>query len=213
MDHANRLQKLFPQQTLEQIGSSARFECAQHLYVSRVSRQNNDSSRREFSANREHAVDTSQFGDLQMHQSHIRTMFSELFDRLAAIRSLSNKCHVRLAGQKRSDTLAEKGMVVHGENANRGPISAHRPPSFLCGITENRRGRGMLHMLPNPECATPLPSPLRLRSKYRDALRPARRARACPANPNAHRVPRPVTSGQCPFHHPGYAAEEDVRHK
>src|SRR5713101_6819093 len=102
MNQTNRREKLFPQQTLEQVRSSAGLEGTQHLDVSHVSRQNDDSSRGEFSANRDHGVDAVHFWHLQIHQGYIGTMFSELFDRLAAVRSLSNKFHVRLTGQKRS---------------------------------------------------------------------------------------------------------------
>jgi hypothetical protein len=52
-------------------------------------------------------------------------MCSELFDRLVAVRSLGNQCHVRLTCQKCGHGLAEERMVVDRENANGAPISAH----------------------------------------------------------------------------------------
>src|SRR5258708_5039131 len=125
VNQTDGLQKFLPQKTLEQVAASAGFERAQHLNVSRVSGQNNNSRRRKLPANRNHGIDAVHFRHLQIHQGYIRTMDSELFDRLAAVGSLGNECHVRLTGQEGGHALAEERMVVDRENANRGPISAH----------------------------------------------------------------------------------------
>src|SRR5438128_8772209 len=110
MNQTNRLQKLPPQETLQQVSSRAGFERTQDLNVSRVSRQHDDSRSREFPANRDHGIDAVHFGHLQIHQGYVRTMNAELFDRLAAVGSLGNQRHVRLTGQKRGDALAKKRM-------------------------------------------------------------------------------------------------------
>src|SRR5258708_11516565 len=86
MNETNSLQKFLPEETLEQVGSSASFERAQHLDVSRVSRQNDDSRGREFAANRDHGIDAIHFRHLQIHQGYIMAMLSEFVDRLAAVR-------------------------------------------------------------------------------------------------------------------------------
>src|SRR5712675_2203395 len=104
-------------------------------------------------------------------------------------------------------------MVVDRENANGGPVSAHDSPLLaqtLDGATIERR---VSHKRWSLECATQSRSPLLLRSTYRVARRSVGLARASLANPNVRHVPSPAASRQRPFHHPGYAAEEDVRHK
>ncbi len=91
-------------------------------------------------ANRDHGIDAVHFRHLQIHQGYIRTMYSELFDRLAAVGSLGNQCHVRLTGQKRGHALAEQGMVVDARECEWGPVSAHQPLPSLRN-SRNRRGR------------------------------------------------------------------------
>jgi hypothetical protein len=54
-------------------------------------------------------------------------MFSELFNRLAAIGGLGNECHVRLPGQKSGNAFPEQGMIVNGQNPNGRAIRAHPP--------------------------------------------------------------------------------------
>src|SRR5215210_4125193 len=119
MNQTNSLKKFLPQLTLEQVGSSPGLERAQYLDVSCVSRQDDDPRGGEFGAYRDHGVYAVHFRHLQIHQGYIRMMFSELFDRLMAVRSLSNQGHVRLTGQQSGNALTEERMVVNAENANR----------------------------------------------------------------------------------------------
>ncbi len=147
MNQANGFQKFFPQKTLEQVGSSAGFERAQHLNVSCVGRQNDNSRSREFPANRNHGIDTVHFRHLQIHQGHIGTMQSVLCDRLSSVGCLGNQCHVGLSGQKRGHALAEQRMVVDRENTNGGAVSAHDSPPVAQTLVDATIERRMqLHL-------------------------------------------------------------------
>ena len=84
--------------------------------------------------NRDHGIDAIHHRHLQVHEGDIRTMGSELVDRLAAIGSLSNQFQIGLNGQQRGHTLAEEGMVVDREDANRSAASVHQSlPSLRIG--------------------------------------------------------------------------------
>src|ERR1700693_2560092 len=166
MYQTDDLRQVFPHETLQQVSSSAGFDCAQYLDVSRIRRQNDDSRPREFLSNRDHGIETVHLWHLQIHQCDIRTMYSKLFDGLATVRSLGDQCHVRFSGQKRGHSLAEEGMIVDGENANGTPISAHQILPSFCGIAKGR-GRAPSRKQWSLECATPPPYPLRLRSTSR----------------------------------------------
>jgi hypothetical protein len=62
-------------------------------------------------------------------------MFSELFNRLTAIRSFGNQRHVRLPGQKSGNAFPEQGVIVDRKNPNGWAIRAHTPLPSWCETT------------------------------------------------------------------------------
>jgi hypothetical protein len=58
---------------------------------------------------------------------------SELFDTLAAIRRLSDDFHIRLAGDKRRNSIPEQGMVVDDEDPNWPLIRARGDSAIAIG--------------------------------------------------------------------------------
>src|SRR5258708_6602032 len=107
MYQPNSLQKLLAQKILEQVAASAGPERAQHLDVSGVGCQDNNSRPWEFAANRYDGVYTVHLWHLQVHQDHIRLMYSELLDRLTAIGSLCYEFHVGLSREELRNAIAE----------------------------------------------------------------------------------------------------------
>src|SRR5262249_3067444 len=90
VDSANSLQEFLIQQVLQQVSAGPNFHSAEHLDVTSVCGQDNDSSFRKFFENRGHGVKATHLGHLQVHQDDVRTVCSELFNCLASIGSFRN---------------------------------------------------------------------------------------------------------------------------
>jgi hypothetical protein len=73
---------------LQQAGPRAGFERPQDLLVPGVCGQYSDSRFGKFPANRDHRINTIHFRHLQVHQGDVRTVATELVDRLPPILGL-----------------------------------------------------------------------------------------------------------------------------
>src|ERR1700761_5128237 len=103
MHRTNRLQKILSHKALEQVSPSAGFESARNMEVARMGRQDDNSCVGELAANGADRIDTAHLRHLQIHERDVRTMFSELFERLTSVRSFPNQLHVRLSVDQHSN--------------------------------------------------------------------------------------------------------------
>jgi hypothetical protein len=108
---------------------------AQHLDIARVRSQDDDAGIRGFSSNTDDCVDTVQRRHLELHQSHIRPVQSELFDRFLSVGSFRDQLHIGLSVYQRCDSLAEQRVVVYGKNANHS-FAAFLPKSLRTLLAE-----------------------------------------------------------------------------
>src|SRR3954466_6297343 len=114
MHSANRLQQFLSQHTLQQVTPGSGFESAKDLEIPRIGCQDDNSCVGELAANRADGVDTAHLRHLQIHERDVRTVFSELFERLTSVRSFPNQLYVRLSVDQHSNAFAKQRMIVYG---------------------------------------------------------------------------------------------------
>ena len=141
MHGADGLQQIRMHVSLQQVAARARLERAHHLDVPGVRRQNHDPGIGEFAADGDDCLDAADIRHLQIHEGDVRLVLAELLDRLPSRRGLRNELHVRLVADQHRDALAQKRMVISGEDSDRLRFSVHGSTAFSVGTKRGRHWR------------------------------------------------------------------------
>lgn len=103
---------------LEDVSASAGSQSTDHLNITAVGRENDDSGVREFFLDLCDCLGAIQIRHLKVHQGHFGTEPAKLFDRFRSGRSFSNDLHVGFGVHKGGDAFAEQRVIIHGEDPN-----------------------------------------------------------------------------------------------
>src|SRR4029077_3925538 len=106
------------QKVLQQVSSSTGLHCSQHLHITGIGGEHDESCFRKISENRDHCVDSTQLWHLQIHQGDIRTMCAKLLDSLTTIRCFSHDHHIGLVGNDRDNALQENRVIINCHDSN-----------------------------------------------------------------------------------------------
>src|SRR5208337_3633525 len=124
MDTPDRVQQFSAYVSLQDVSPSTRFDGAQDLNIPGIGRQYDDLGVREFVSDPVDGFGAIHIGHLNIHQSDIRPVPSKLLDGLLAVGRLGYQLHVWFSLNQGRDSLAQKGMVIHGEDPNHTTIGA-----------------------------------------------------------------------------------------
>jgi hypothetical protein len=119
------LDQFLPEHVLDQVSGSASFKGPDCLYIAAVGGQDNDTGVRKVLANGQNCVGTVHNRHLQIHESYVRTMMTELLDRFWSVTGFRYESYVRFTRKDCGDPFAQYRMVVDRKNSN-GGADAHR---------------------------------------------------------------------------------------
>src|SRR5215831_717386 len=125
VDCTNRLQQILPDMVLQNIGFGPRFQSALRECIATIGCQNDDSCVAEFAPDGEDGIDPIHVRHLQVHESDIRMVRTELRDGLLAGGGLRYQFHVRLVRQKCGNPFPQERMVIYSKDTNRIRSVAH----------------------------------------------------------------------------------------
>jgi hypothetical protein len=93
-----------------------RFHCPKNLHIAVLGRQYNDLRIGKFCPNRNDRIEAVHLRHLQVHQCDVRTMRTELLNRLTPIRGFRYKSQSGLTTDEYSYALSYENMIVNREN-------------------------------------------------------------------------------------------------
>ena len=116
MNGSDRFCEFLVDRIFQQVTLRSCFECAKDLYIAFLGRQHDYLRIGKFCSNRDDGIEAIHLRHLHIHERDIRTMRTELLDRLTSIRGFGYQSQIRFTTDEYGYTLSYENMIVHCKN-------------------------------------------------------------------------------------------------
>jgi|SRR5688572_20458966 len=113
MNLSDHIDKLLRRHVLQQVRTGAGLKSAMDFNITLKSRQHDDARIREFASDCNQRIDAADIGKSEVHECYVRSMFSELLNRVGAAGGFADQRHIRLTVDDDGNSLPEKWMIIN----------------------------------------------------------------------------------------------------